>query len=490
TRSIVLVTYARRRRMTLVLVVAVPLAAAIVILIAGGRLRRGAIGSIGAAAPAFAFGISAATAQAVASGTGDLVADLGPWLPLRGSGLVLRADAATMPVALALTAVATLIAVVGLSEIPREGARRFYVALDTLVAAGLVLLWAGDLVLLLAAWSAIGICGAALAGSATRSADGARDGMVSLVMARLGDAGLLVATLMLFGLFQTLDIEQIAGRLATITIAPSAERALTIASVLIVATAAARLGLAPFAAWLGDVSRTPAPIAAATGALVMPTGIVLLIRLVEITRADVMAFAVALGGATALFAAAASLGASRVEAWRTAAVLGAVVAALGVGGSTLVLLLIAAMVARAVGLLASRRELASGLGSALVVALAGIVSAERPALAVTLLGGAALLVASALRVPRIALPARVSAVAGAAARLDGLPVLVARVFESVTLLADRGGEAVIDRALRAAASLLGALSRRVRGLGVGPAWAHPALLVAATAALVAYWVAR
>jgi hypothetical protein len=75
-------------------------------------------------------------------------------------------------------------------------------------------------------------------------------------------------------------------------------------------------------------------------------------------------------------------------------------------------------------------------------------------------------------------------------RLDGLPALVARLADGVMLLADRGGEAVIDRALRAVGAFLDGASRRARGLGSGPMWAHQALLVAATVALVAYWVAR
>jgi NADH:ubiquinone oxidoreductase subunit 5 (subunit L)/multisubunit Na+/H+ antiporter MnhA subunit len=475
--------------MTLVLVVAVPLAAAFVILVAGGRLRRGAIGTIGAVAPAFAFGISAATLQAVATGTGQIVADLGPWLPLRGSGLVLRADPSTMPLVLAVTAIATLIAVVALGELPREVAPRFYVALNVLVAATLVLLLAGDLVLLLAAWSVVGVCGAALAGAAGRSADAARDGMVSLVMARLGDAGLLVASLVLLGLFQTLDIDQIRGRLAQILLAPSAERALTVASVLIVASAASRVGLAPFGAWLGDPSRMPAPVAAAVHALVFPTGIALLLRLVDVVRYDVLVLAVALGGATALFAAAASLGSSRVEVWRTAAVLGALVAALGVGPATLVVLLIAAMLVRAAGLLA-RLGVVSGLGAALVVAAAAVFSAERPVIASALGLAALVLVVGAVAPSRITMAPRVSRVAGAAARLDGWPGLVGRIWRGAMALADRGGEAVIDRALRTVASLLETVSRAARGVETGPLWAQQALLIAASAAIVAYWVVR
>ncbi len=474
--------------MTLVLVVAVPLAAAFVILVAGGHLRRGAIGAIGAAAPAFAFGISAATLQAVATGTGAVLADLGPWLPLRGSGLVLRADAAAMPLALACTAIATLIAVVAFASVPRDGARRFYVALDVLVAATLVLLMAGDLLLLLAAWSAVGVCGAFLAGRAARSADAARDGMVSLVMARLGDASLLVASLGLLALFQTLDIEQIETRLATILLAPSAERALGVASIFIVAAAASRVGLAPFSAWLGDPARMPAPVGAALHALVLPTGIALVLRLAEIVRYDVLVLAVALGGASALLAAAASLGSSRVETWRTAAVLGGVVAALGAGPATLVLL-IAAMFVRAVSLLARRRDV-SGLSAAVVIAAAGVASMERPVIAAALGIAAALVVLGAVGTSRIALAPRVSSVMGGATRLDGLPPLVGRVWHTTTLLADRGGEAVIDRALRTVTALLETIGRAMGGLEAGPKWTHQTLLVAATAALVAYWIAR
>jgi NADH:ubiquinone oxidoreductase subunit 5 (subunit L)/multisubunit Na+/H+ antiporter MnhA subunit len=475
--------------MTLVLVVAVPLAAAFVILVAGGRMRRGAIGTIGAAAPAFAFGISAATMQTITTGAGEVVADLGPWLPLRGSGLALRADDTTMPLVLAFTAIATLIAVAALAGVPRESARQFYVALDVLVAAAVVSLMAGDLMLLLASWSAVGVCGASMAGNAARSADAARDGMASLVMARLGEAGLLVASLGLLALFQTLDIPQIGARLSQIVLGPSTEQALAIASVLIVAAAASRVGLAPFGAWLGDPARTSAPVAAALHALVLPTGVVLVLRLIEVVRHDVLVFAVALGATTALLAAAASLGSSRVEAWRTTAVLGAVFAVLGAGPATLVLVLIAAMLVRAAGLLARRGEL-GGVGAAVVIAAGVVASIDRPVIAFALGVAAALVLFGAVGVSRVTLWPRVSSVMGAAVRLDGLPPFVARVWRGAMVLADRGGEAVIDRVLRATGSLLEAVSRAVHGLGAGPRWTHAMALIATTTALVAYWVAR
>lgn len=544
--------------MTLVLAIAIPLAAAIVILIAGARLPRAALALIGTGAPAFALGTVVAMAQAFAAGKTELVADLGPWLPLRGADLALRVDPPAVPLLIALTAAASLIAVAAVVDAPRDAAARSFAGLALVVASVLVVVTARDLILLLVGFGAAGASGAVLIGGTSRSAEAARDRAVSLVTARLGDACLLVAALAALALFQTVDLQQIGGRLAGIDLAATAQNALLASSALIVVAAASRSGLLP---WNGASGDAQAPASSGAAAmLAASSGVLLLLRTAGALHPSAVASVGALGAATALVASAASLSAVRREASRTSALFGAAAAALSASLFAATLVLTVVLFARTAGLVAADPRARWLRGASTVVALA-VASASladhaattsvllvatafaafgaareakeswhqdarrdlaRTAVAAIALGAAIVVAAGALggglslgtapdatttaatfmlalvavligvlaEMSPLRLPARATAFSRAVLQLDGLRDATSRSFAGAALIVERGSDLIIERGLHGLARGTARASDAARAFGAGSAWAHEALLIAATAAIVAYWIAR
>jgi hypothetical protein len=108
--------------MTLALVVALPLAGAVLIALIGGRLGARTIGAIATLFLTGSFGAAVAIAQAFAAGKTSLVAEIGPWLPVRGADLALVMDPAMVPLVLMVTGVSRS-SVCTRSAISRDAAR-------------------------------------------------------------------------------------------------------------------------------------------------------------------------------------------------------------------------------------------------------------------------------------------------------------------------------------------------------------------------------
>lgn len=559
--------------MTLALVIVVPLAAGALLLVAGGRLGRAATAALGVAGPAVSFVATAAIAQAFVVGKTTLVADLGPWLPLRGSDLGLRVDPVAVPIMLATAGAATLIALHAATRLGR-GARRFLIALDLLTAALLTVVMARDLVLVLVGWEIVGLCAYLLIGHARERPDAAVAGARALVMSRVSDIALLGVIVGSLALFRTVGLEEIAGRLAAITLTPAASSAALALGFLTLIAGAARMAQLPLHGWLPDPRATPAAALAAVHALVPVSGAVLLVRLGAGLHPTVLAAAVATGAITAIIA---SLGVvtngpgERSARWITIAQLGAVMVAGGLGsvlgasflmilailtrcasflryeagpgsprpgaleglglvavliGACIVLaplappaalaaLLIAATlasahVARTLAVDAARVDRRAGLNtlatlpaivSAVVaVAFFALVTTGRaslgvpaPVVSVEMLAAPALAitvgVTVALARARIHLPSRLATAAAdlASASWSGA---VAAISWSIAGVLAHGAEGGIGRG---AAMVTVALARAGRASGefaAGSVWAHEALFIAATAAIVAYWVVR
>ena len=344
--------------MTLVLLIAVPFATALLFLIAGDRLGRGASGALGTAALAFAFGIAFAIGQAFAAGKTFLLAEIGPWLPLRGADLTLRVGPTAVPLMLTLTGVGTLLALAAMSEgSTRTGVGRFFFALEVLVGGALLVVTARDLVLLLAGWGAVGLASSLLLGHARQRVEGAIAGARAFVFARASDVTLLIGALALLALFRTVDIAEISGRLATITPTPATDSALLGASLFIVTAVLIRTGQLPVHSWLVGEPRGPAAADAAVNAIATLSGAELLIRLAPALHPTALAVAALLGAITAVVAMVGALAkgtSRRAESWITVAQLGAVVVAASVGSPFAAnLVAIAAAFARGAAVLAA-----------------------------------------------------------------------------------------------------------------------------------------
>ena len=488
--------------MTLVLMVFVPLAVAVLLVLAGARIGRGLSAIVGAGGLVVAFATAGAVAQAFAAGKTSLVAELGPWLPIRGADPALRVDALTVPLLLATTAIAALIGVWAAASLRRDaGAVRFFVALDLLVAALLVVLMARDLILLLAGWQLVGVAAYLLLAHERHRPAAAFAAARAFVLGRVAEVFLLFAVFAVLALFQTVDIEQIAGRLVASRLAPAAESGVVVASVLVVLAALVRSAQIPFHPWLPDSSQAPAAPRAAIHALVTMSGALLLLRLSAVLHPSALFGAATVGVISAVLAivaaATAGRGPSR-ERWLTVAHLGIVIVAFGVGSSITAWLVVATSSTRGAALLLAGR--APWL--ARVVSVVGLV-----ATAVALLAGpvdfpfrAGIAAVAGLAIIDALLDARAGSLvtsepaSRAASAVGALHVTFERwlvpTFRSAAALVEQGGEQVIGAAADALAGAALRTSAAAASFQRASVWGHEALLLAAAVAIVVDWIVR
>ncbi|HEU5286794.1 MAG TPA: proton-conducting transporter membrane subunit, partial [Candidatus Limnocylindria bacterium] len=285
--------------MTLLLLVALPLAGAVIIALFGGLMGRRTIGAVATAALTASFGAGVALAQAFAAGKTSLVAEIGPWLPIRGADITLRLDPPMVPLALMVAGVSALICLYSIGYLAHDGgAQRYFAALDLFVFAMLLIVVASNLLVLFAGWELVGLCSYLLIAHWRERPAAAAAGVKAFVVNRVGDAAFLVGIFMLFVAYHTVDLAEIAGRVqpAAQTLAPSANATLLIASALLLAGALAKSAQLPLHVWLPDAMEGPTPVSALIHAATMVTaGVVLLLRLASILHPTVLAGAAIIG---------------------------------------------------------------------------------------------------------------------------------------------------------------------------------------------------
>ncbi|HYK98266.1 MAG TPA: NADH-quinone oxidoreductase subunit L [Candidatus Acidoferrales bacterium] len=313
--------------MTLALVVALPLAGAIVIALFGGRLSRSLIGLIATGALALAFGAALAIAQAFAAGKGTLVAELGPWLPIRGADLTLRIDPLTLPLVVMVTGISALICLYSIDYLGHDtGAQRYFAALDLFVFAMLLIVAASNLLLLFAGWELVGLCSYLLIAHYRERPVAASAGVKAFLVNRVGDAAFLVGIFVIFASFHTVALDELTTR-----------PPLLAASALLLVGALAKSAQLPLHVWLPDAMEGPTPVSALIHAATMVTaGVVLLLRLAPLLHGDVLSDAAVIGAATALFAAIVALAQTdhkRVLAWSTISQIGLMFVGAGIGAA-------------------------------------------------------------------------------------------------------------------------------------------------------------
>jgi NADH-quinone oxidoreductase subunit L len=311
-----------------------PLGGAVLIALAGGRLGRRTTGAVGTLAIALAFGAALSMVGSIADRP-RLDAGLGPWLPVPGADLSLVLEGAGLALVLMVTGVSALIALYSISYLPQgPGAQRYFAALDLFVAAMLLIVLAGNLVLLFAGWELVGLCSYLLIGH-ERERPAAGDAAVkAFVVNRVGDAAFLIGIFIFAATARTVNI----GELRTAAIehlGPDTGTAFLVASALLLIGALAKSAQLPLHVWLPDAMEGPTPVSALIHAATMVTaGVVLLIRLRAILSPEVLFAASVIGAATALFAALVALGQrdlKRVLAWSTISQVGLMFVAAGLG---------------------------------------------------------------------------------------------------------------------------------------------------------------
>jgi NADH-quinone oxidoreductase subunit L len=206
---------------------------------------------------------------------------------------------------LVVTGVSTLIHLYSYGYMQSDpGYHRFFSYLNFFVFSMLLLVLAGNFVLLIVGWAFVGFASYALISFWYRRATATRAGMKAFVINVVGDIGLVLAALLIFRELGTFEYGEVFAK------APHAfhtnEWAVTAICLLLLVGAFAKSAQLPLHTWLPDAMEGPTPVSALIHAATMVTAGVYLIARTHVlfvlapTAADIGAF---VGLATLLVAA-------------------------------------------------------------------------------------------------------------------------------------------------------------------------------------------
>ncbi len=315
------------------------LVAAMIGLARPGRLSRGGVRLIEALAVASLVFAVVAAVRLVAVGPMS-----SPVLGMAGIGVSVRLDAVSSVMLLLVSFVGWVVVRFAATYLDGEaGQGRFMAWLCLTLASVMLLVVAGNLFLLVAAWIAIGIGLTRLLLFYADRPAAQRAARKQLVFARLGDVALVGAALLLWLAYGTADI----GAIVAAARAGAGGDPAVAAAIVLALAALLKSAQFPTHCWLTEVMEAPTPVSALLHAGVINAGGFLLIRFADVMLLSPAALAglVMIGGFTALFAGLVMLTQPAVKtslAWSTIAQMGFMIMQCGLALFSLALLHIVA----------------------------------------------------------------------------------------------------------------------------------------------------
>uniref|UniRef100_UPI00035F408A proton-conducting transporter transmembrane domain-containing protein n=1 Tax=Rhodococcus sp. R1101 TaxID=1170698 RepID=UPI00035F408A len=222
---------------------------------------------------------------------GELQVDLG-----------LRLDALSICFVLLITGVGTLIHLYSIGYMAHDPERRkFFAYLNLFLAAMLVLVLADNFLVLYLGWEGVGLASYLLIGFWQYKPTAATAAKKAFVVNRVGDMGLLIALMIMFATFGSLDYDTVF-----VAVPAATEATVTAIGLCLLLAACAKSAQLPLQSWLGDAMEGPTPVSALIHAATMVTaGVYLVVRANAIFDAAPAArlAVVVVGAATLLFGA-------------------------------------------------------------------------------------------------------------------------------------------------------------------------------------------
>ena len=296
------------------LVVLFPLAGCVVVSLGFRRLPGRAPGWIASAAVlgAFASAIGAfVSLESRAPEQRTVISNAFDYLHAAGLkvDMALQVDPLSVFMALVVSGVSLLIHVYSVSYMTSDrGDARYFAYLNYFVFSMLLLVMAGNFVLLIVGWAFVGAASYLLISFWYRRTTATRAGIKAFVINVIGDVGMVIGTFLLFRSTHALDYVHVFG--ATHRAFAVNDGALVAACLLFLVGAFAKSAQLPLHTWLPDAMEGPTPVSALIHAATMVTaGVYLIARLHPLferapAAADVAAI---VGCATLLFAATVAL---------------------------------------------------------------------------------------------------------------------------------------------------------------------------------------
>ncbi|MEP6598916.1 MAG: NADH-quinone oxidoreductase subunit L [Actinomycetota bacterium] len=319
------------------LLVALPALSAAVLLLAGKRADRwGPL--VGAVVPVVLFLYSVVLFFSVKaeSGAGRKVSlHLFTWLPVGSfrvdAGFLL--DPLSVVFMLLITGVGSLIHIYAVGYMAHdEGSRRFFGHFNLFIAAMLLLVLADNYLVLYIGWEGVGLASYLLIGYYYNRPIAATAAKKAFIANRVGDVGLSIAIMMMFGYLGTTSFAGVFKQ------APGLSAGLAAAiALMLVLGACGKSGQFPLQTWLPDAMEGPTPVSALIHAATMVTaGVYLIARSAPIFDQSQAArtVVVIIGAITLLYGCICAFGQDdlkRVLAYSTVSQIGYMFLAVGLG---------------------------------------------------------------------------------------------------------------------------------------------------------------
>ena len=282
------------------LVLLFPLAGSIVIGLGFKVLPTRVAGAIGTAAIALAFVCGIATLICLLGEDPEARHHASSlWDYANAAGLDIKlgifVDPLSVFMVLVVTGVSTLIHLYSFGYMQSdEGYRRFFSYLNFFVFSMLLLVLAGNFVLLIVGWAFVGFASYALISFWYRRQTATRAGMKAFVINVVGDIGLVLAAILIFRELGTFDYQEVFAKAPEVF--STNEWTVTAICLLLLLGAFAKSAQLPLHTWLPDAMEGPTPVSALIHAATMVTAGVYLIARTHVlfvlapTAADIAAF--------------------------------------------------------------------------------------------------------------------------------------------------------------------------------------------------------
>ncbi len=263
------------------LVLACPLAGMLTIALLGKKLSPRAAGTIGTLAIALAFVFAVLTLIKLQALPHDArVETTALWDLVNVDGVKIQLGLYVDPLStfmiLVVTGVSTLIHLYSAGYMQTDaGYVRYFSYLNFFVFSMLLLVLAGNMVLLIIGWAFVGAASYMLVSYWYRRDTATAAGIKAFVINVVGDIGLVLGTLFLFKTMGVLDYDQLFAGAHTAFEKDAPE--LVIAMLLILVGAFAKSAQIPFQTWLPDAMEGPTPVSSLIHAATMVTAGVYLI---------------------------------------------------------------------------------------------------------------------------------------------------------------------------------------------------------------------
>jgi NADH-quinone oxidoreductase subunit L len=261
-----------------------PLAGTIVVALASTRLRGRAPGFVATGAMALSFASAVATLVSL-QGLGEEHRQVRAvaWNYAASAGLdaqlSLLVDPLSVFMILVVAGVSTLIHLYSIAYLDSDrGYTRFFAYLNFFVFSMLLLVLAGNFLLLIVGWAFVGAASYMLISFWYRRTTATNAGIKAFVINVLGDVGLVLGTFFIFKHVGTLDFLNAFAKAGTVF--KSGDADLTAGCILLLVGAFAKSAQVPLHTWLPDAMEGPTPVSALIHAATMVTaGVYLIARM-------------------------------------------------------------------------------------------------------------------------------------------------------------------------------------------------------------------